>query len=289
MADKSLIAAIKIISEIRRANQFNIYFRKNQMVQRFGSMTRPYLTFGLHLGWTIQGAIGSDYKIDACYLSPHLQIAQRLEELTSNYDMQIILSETLYNYMSLKARNTLRKIDVILMNTFANQGLQNQQEPMGLYTFDMSFDNEEISTISEDHQVGDLIKLSKYETINIENFKNKGVDYMFTLDGDIVGLQQHILEFNPIFRQAFKSYISGDWGNAYESIERCLELWEDDGPTKALQLYMSYYQFQAPSDWANCRNIDETVNIEDLNQFGVDDVDDGEEDAKVETEPPASP
>lgn len=29
MADKSLIAAIKIISEIRRASQFNIYFRKN--------------------------------------------------------------------------------------------------------------------------------------------------------------------------------------------------------------------------------------------------------------------
>lgn len=72
MADESLIAAIKIISEIRRAAQFNAYFRKNQMVQRFGSMTRPYLTFGLHLGWTVQGAIGSDNKIDACYLSPHL-------------------------------------------------------------------------------------------------------------------------------------------------------------------------------------------------------------------------
>ena len=93
------------------------------MVQRFGSMTRPYLTFGLHLGWTIQGAIGSDNKIDACYLSPHLQIASRLEELTSTYDMQIILSETVYNYMSLKARNTLRKIDVILLNTFTNAGL----------------------------------------------------------------------------------------------------------------------------------------------------------------------
>jgi class 3 adenylate cyclase len=170
MADKSLVAVIKIISEIRRANQFNIYFRKNQMVQRVCSMTRPYLTFGLHLGWAIQGAIGSDNKIDACYLSPHLHIASRLEELTSTYDMQIILSETLYNYMSLKARNTLRKIDVILLNTFANQGLQNQMEPMGLYTFDMSFDNAEISTISEDHQAGDLIKLSQYETINIENF-----------------------------------------------------------------------------------------------------------------------
>ena len=63
--------------------------------------------------------------------------------MTKNYDMQILLSEPLYNYMSLKARNTLRKIDVIHMNIFANNGLQNQQEPMGLYTFDMSFKNAE--------------------------------------------------------------------------------------------------------------------------------------------------
>ena len=108
---------------------------------------------------------------------------------------------------------------------------------MGLYTFDMSFNNLEAnaSTISEEHEVGDLIKLQKYETINIENFKNKGVDYMFTLDGDIVGLQEHIMEFSPIYRNAFKSYISGNWGQAFEDVERCLELWEEDGPTKAIQ------------------------------------------------------
>ena len=78
------------------------------------------------MGWTVQGAIGSDNKIDACYLSPQLQIANRLEELTQLYEMQIILSEPLYNYMSLKARNTLRKIDVILLNIFGHQGLQAQ-------------------------------------------------------------------------------------------------------------------------------------------------------------------
>ena len=256
LADESLITAIKIVSEIRRANQFNVYFRKNQMVQRFGSKTRPFLTFGLHLGSSIQGAIGSDNKIDACYLSPNLKIACRLEQLTKVYDMQILLSEPLYSFMSLKARNTLRKIDVVLMDTFINPNLQTTQEPMGLYTFDMSFNNAEISTISEDHEVGDLIKLTQYETINIENFKNKGVDYMFTLDSDIVGLQQHIMEFNPIFRQAFKTYISGDWGQAYEQIERCLELWENDGPTKALQQFMQCYQYNVPNDWSNCRNID---------------------------------
>ena len=247
------------MSEIRRANQFNVYFRKNQMVQRFGSKTRPYITFGLHLGWTIQGAIGSDIpgsKIDACYLSPHIQVAHRLEELTSTYDMQILLSEPLYNFMSLKARNTLRKIDVIQLSIYVNPACMSGQEQMGLYTFDMSFKNAEISTIPEDHEVGGLIKLSKYETINIENFRNKGVDYMFTLDGDIVGLQQHILEFSPIFRQAFKSYIAGEWDSADAHVARCLELWENDGPTKAIQLYMSCFGFVAPSDWANYRNID---------------------------------
>lgn len=98
--------------------------------------------------------------------------------------MQILLSEPLYSLMSLKARNTLRKIDVITMKEC--------KDPMGIYTFDLSFNNIEQTLISEDHKVGDLIKLQQYETINIESFKNKGVDYMFTLDSDIVGLQQHI-------------------------------------------------------------------------------------------------
>jgi hypothetical protein len=48
--------------------------------------------------------------------------------------------------------------------------------------------------------MGDLVKLPDFENINIESFKNKGVDYMFTLDADIVGLQNAIAEFSPIFR-----------------------------------------------------------------------------------------
>ena len=86
----------------------------------------------------------------------------------------------LYNLMSLKARQTLRKIDVIVM--------KESKEPMGIYTFDLSFANMDQVMIPEDHQIGDLIKLGQYETINIESFKNKGVDYMFTLDSDIVVL-----------------------------------------------------------------------------------------------------
>ena len=35
LADKSLITAVKIVSEIRRANQFNIYFKQPKIASRF--------------------------------------------------------------------------------------------------------------------------------------------------------------------------------------------------------------------------------------------------------------
>lgn len=38
--------------------------------------------FGLHVGWAIEGAIGSFYKIDASYLSPNVNMASRLEAAT---------------------------------------------------------------------------------------------------------------------------------------------------------------------------------------------------------------
>ena len=160
--------------------------------------------------------------------------------------------------MSLKARNTLRKIDVICM--------KEHKDPLGIYTYDLSFGNQEQMNIPEEHEVGDLIKLAEYETINIESFKNKGVDYMFTLDSDLVGLQQHIQEFNPIFRQAFKCYVSGEWELAQDNIERCLELWDTDGPTKALQYYIQFYKFLSPSNWNGYRDIDEPIDLDKINQ-----------------------
>ena len=150
------------------------------MVAKFGPGTKPMLNFSLHMGWTIEGAIGSEKKTDACYMSPHLQASYKLEKMCEHYDQQILVSEPLYNIMSLKARNTLRKIDVICM--------KEQKEPIGIYTYDLSFNNQEQIILPDEHEIGDLIKLAEYETINIESFKNRGVDYMFTLDSDLVGL-----------------------------------------------------------------------------------------------------
>ena len=48
------------------------------------------------------------------------------------------------------------------------------------------------------------------------------------------------------------------------NIERCLELWDTDGPTKALQYYLAFYNFEAPPSWSGYRDIDEEIDIDKI-------------------------
>lgn len=50
------------------------------------------LGYGIHMGWSIEGAIGSEYKIDASYLSPNVNIASDLEGSTKSYGVPLLIS-----------------------------------------------------------------------------------------------------------------------------------------------------------------------------------------------------
>jgi class 3 adenylate cyclase len=58
------------------------------------------LGFGLHMGWGIEGSIGSDYKIDASYLSPNVNMASRLENATKHYGIPLLVSGAFYRLLS---------------------------------------------------------------------------------------------------------------------------------------------------------------------------------------------
>ena len=62
------------------------------------------LGFGMHFGWTIEGAIGSTYKIDATYLSPHVNLTMYLESITKQYGTYILLTGDLYDIMSSESK-----------------------------------------------------------------------------------------------------------------------------------------------------------------------------------------
>lgn len=83
--------------------------------------------FGLHLGWSIEGAIGSVFKIDASYLSPNVNMSSKLEEKTKAYGTQLIFSGEVYDYLSPEARDYARLIDIIE---------REDEEEFRLYTID---------------------------------------------------------------------------------------------------------------------------------------------------------
>ena len=56
--------------------------------------------FGLHQGWAIEGAIGSQFKVDASYLSPNVNMASRLEAATKQFGSSILISGELRNVMT---------------------------------------------------------------------------------------------------------------------------------------------------------------------------------------------
>lgn len=89
--------------------------------------------FGLHVGWAIEGAIGSIYKIDASYLSPNVNMAARLEAATKQYGVPLLMTNLLVNNFSKKAQSICREIDRVTV--------KGSIEPIGLFTVDLNMNN----------------------------------------------------------------------------------------------------------------------------------------------------
>ena len=69
--------------------------------------------FGLHMGWAIEGAIGSEYKIDASYLSPNVNMAARLEAASRQYGVPLLISGDLWDTRSRDFRKIFREVDTV--------------------------------------------------------------------------------------------------------------------------------------------------------------------------------
>lgn len=87
------------------------------------------LGYGMHFGWAVEGAIGSSMKIDASYLSPHVNTAARLEAATKQFQTMFLLSHDFVKQLSPRNQRLCRKIDCVV--------LVGKKEPTPLYCWDM--------------------------------------------------------------------------------------------------------------------------------------------------------
>lgn len=130
MADLALVCFIRVVVEVYAAPQLQAYCMHKKITRVFGTEFEIKLGFGLHMGWSIEGPIGSNYKIDASYLSPNVHLAETLESLTKAYDARILMSGEFHALLSPAMQLLCRLVDVIYV--------AGRHEPLCLYTFDIS-------------------------------------------------------------------------------------------------------------------------------------------------------
>lgn len=236
IVDSALTAVLKMRINIHNANRKpNGVFRQfcdNPRVQStFGPDFEVHLGFGLHIGWAIEGAIGSKYKIDASYLSPNVNMAARLEAATGQFDVPMLISEWFVGELSPGARDLCRKIDRVTVKGSAI--------PMELWTYDIgSYPSEGLVPLMD--KDGRQIRID-FSTDKRCRQLREGIDP----------------DFFSRFEKGVEDYLAGNWPAAKENFKMCQKLYEKDGPTKLLLRILEEKNFAAPDTWPGYRELTE--------------------------------
>ena len=134
LAEQALFAFCKTFISLSRYREFLCDFSPeaaDRLMKRFPDYS-VRIGCGLHVGWAIEGAIGSHRKIDVSYLSQHVNMAMYLEENTKKYGVPLLMSESFYNLLSANVSKYCRLVDRI-----RRKPLENHFE---LYTMDVDLD-----------------------------------------------------------------------------------------------------------------------------------------------------
>jgi class 3 adenylate cyclase len=270
IADKALISAVKTMAELLREQDLQAYSKHPKILSKFGKdYYKTELTFGIHVGSSIEGSIGTERKVDALYLSPDVQIASRIEDLNGKYKTQILLSGEFYDLLSAKGQASVRQIDNVLIKE--SQGVHKQ-----LWSYDMKDidplveeeeDEDEIQNLNEEkvpRQIGVFIKHEDFNEFNNpdlaqdETYKDLNeIERVFLQDHDFVCIARHRNdEFAQLYEKGLQSYLVGDWVGAQMAFNLCQDLEKNDGALQYMLKLMEKTKALPPEDWQGVFNWD---------------------------------
>ena len=263
LSDQALIAFLHTTMSILTSPTLNRWRKHKAMISRLSSFS-VNVSFGLHVGWAIEGAIGSVCKIDASYLSPHVNSSSRLMMACKQYHVSLLMSEQFYLLLHPAIRTRCRHIDRVLLKGVA--------DAMNVYTFDISVKDKEMKS----KVIKSFIEDDDGESERQEKTKGgKLTSYLYSLlslftssvstasttsasassnthSDDVVNsrlfsalsaLQSGLpVNFIPIYNRAVSSYLDGDWGAAKEALYSVMEMWPDDESALSLFRFMENEQ-----------------------------------------------
>mmetsp|Transcript_20576 Transcript_20576/g.44963 ORF Transcript_20576/g.44963 Transcript_20576/m.44963 type:complete len:1245 (+) Transcript_20576:360-4094(+) len=150
-ADKALYSVVKICIALYY-DTYYIEMLKNdarerllkKIGKRHGAVVQ--MGFGLHMGKAVQGAIGSERKLDATYISEAVEFAEFLESSTKKYGLKMLMSDAFWDLLDPVNRRRCRKIDQLLLPNEEEEEylddleLVDVSEKLDLYTYDMDIE-----------------------------------------------------------------------------------------------------------------------------------------------------
>mmetsp|Transcript_5252 Transcript_5252/g.11424 ORF Transcript_5252/g.11424 Transcript_5252/m.11424 type:complete len:929 (-) Transcript_5252:902-3688(-) len=130
MCDGALTAFRSAVRGVQSSIKLQAYNSHEEVLKYFNGTYKTVIGYGLHYGYAIEGAVGTNIKIDCSYLSPNVNLAARLESATRMYGVTILMSEHFVSRLSRATKVGLRRVDVVC--------LKGSSIPMAIYTCDRS-------------------------------------------------------------------------------------------------------------------------------------------------------
>ncbi|CAD8054540.1 unnamed protein product [Paramecium sonneborni] len=262
--DMAVLSFLKIITAISISKKLEKYKKHAGLNARMKDYSVK-MGFGLHMGWGIEGAIGSSFKIDASYLSPNVNLASRLEAATKQFGSIILISGILKQHLTEQCQKQLRLIDIVTV--------KGSIEPVEIHTIDMSIKNL-LAKTKELHDKFDISKMDQQEqkqfrVLNrikrnqlqkdVSKEKINVADQFNTDEEIILAREPYTKEFYNTWQDAFQYYIKGQWELAQSLFSKTLQMIPDhkDGPSNTLLEVIHSNTGKAPHDWKGYRELTE--------------------------------
>jgi len=264
LADMAMMSFIKIIAEINKSRVIAVYRSHPGLLQRLPNY-RVQMGFGLHCGWTIEGAIGSEFKIDVSYLSPNVNVASRLEAATIHYGTWILISHFMIGLCSQEMALLCRLIDHVTV--------KGSKHSVRLYTIDLDCTRLEVQWKAPERVIKNRFKIRQLREVRKNEKWNDDYNVweVFETDEDIISMRAlYTTEFFQRFSMAYRNYEAGEWMAARDMLFTCHYSpksdvgrfmvtneaeWPEDGPTVTLLNFMRQFDYSPPLLWPGYHDI----------------------------------
>ncbi len=197
-ADRALLGILKTFAGIYRCDDIKKWEQDFRLGEGIGSFNFE-MTFGMDAGWAVEGAVGSSYKIDATYLSPHLNMASRMMMAAKQYGVAVLVTQGMEELLSSPAKKVMRHLDTIYV--------KGSKIPQRVYTYDT-------------RRKG-VPKLSDYVDEDADNYS----EAIWTKDADLRDMRSHITpEFENLYSMGLQQYLIGNFKEALVHFKEANEI-----------------------------------------------------------------